>query len=177
MNAPYRRSKSGDRGRSQHTPRHLKSKYSAMLPGVDVIEAMKKEMADLQSKYRRAKIFLYMVIHDLKHPAESLISTVEHVLGKFDDLRRQLKDLNSHSKRFTNNFSSQRMEFGFRSMDSSQSYSLDVEFRPPLFHQSDKQAPQRMEEVKLEESIPEQRVPDSPQPMRIEEEENKDSPA
>ena len=46
---------------------------------------MQRELSTLRSENKRAKIFIYMVIHDLKHPTESLISSVEQILGKFND--------------------------------------------------------------------------------------------
>jgi hypothetical protein len=36
---------------------------------------------------------MYMVIHDLKHPTESLINSVEQILKKFEDFQKQLKAL------------------------------------------------------------------------------------
>jgi light-regulated signal transduction histidine kinase (bacteriophytochrome) len=46
---------------------------------------MQKEIAALRSQNKKAKIFMYMVIHDLKHPTESLINSVEQILTKFED--------------------------------------------------------------------------------------------
>lgn len=37
---------------------------------------------------------MYMVIHDLKHPTESLINSVEQIILKFEDFKKQLKALN-----------------------------------------------------------------------------------
>jgi len=54
---------------------------------------MKKELAELRSQNKKAKIFMYMVIHDLKHPTESLIDSVEQILSKFEDFQKQLKAL------------------------------------------------------------------------------------
>ena len=36
---------------------------------------------------------MYMVIHDLKHPTESLISSFDKMLGKFDEIENKIKFL------------------------------------------------------------------------------------
>lgn len=41
---------------------------------------------------------MYMVIHDLKHPTESLMSSVEQILKKFDDFKSELKILQNLCK-------------------------------------------------------------------------------
>ena len=46
---------------------------------------MQRELSTLRSETKHAKIFIYMVIDDLKHATESLISSVEQILGKFYD--------------------------------------------------------------------------------------------
>ena len=60
-------------------------------------EAMQLELITLQSQNKKAKIFMYMVIHDLKHPTESLMSSVENILSKFDDFENKLKFLERES--------------------------------------------------------------------------------
>ncbi len=60
-------------------------------------EAMQRELITLQSQNKKAKIFMYMVIHDLKHPTESLMSSVENILSKFDDFENKLKFLERES--------------------------------------------------------------------------------
>ena len=37
------------------------------------------------------KIFLYMIIHDLKHPTESVITQLEHLKEELTEGRKQLK--------------------------------------------------------------------------------------
>ena len=63
---------------------------------------MEREVASLRSQNKKAKIFMYMVIHDLKHPTESLISSVEKTLNKFYDFKCPLKILESASKKQKN---------------------------------------------------------------------------
>ena len=58
---------------------------------------MEREVASLRSQNKKAKIFMYMVIHDLKHPTESLMSSVENILSKFDDFENKLKFLERES--------------------------------------------------------------------------------
>ena len=60
-------------------------------------EAMQRELITLRSQNKKAKIFMYMVIHDLKHPTESLMSSVENILNKFDDFEKKLKFLERES--------------------------------------------------------------------------------
>jgi hypothetical protein len=52
---------------------------------------MQAEITNLRCQNKKAKIFMYMVIHDLKHPTESLISSVEQTLKKFDDFKLENK--------------------------------------------------------------------------------------
>jgi hypothetical protein len=58
---------------------------------------MQRELITLRSQNKKAKIFMYMVIHDLKHPTESLMSSVENILNKFDDFEKKLKFLERES--------------------------------------------------------------------------------
>ena len=58
---------------------------------------MQRELITLRSQNKKAKIFMYMVIHDLKHPTESLLSSVENILNKFDDFEKKLKFLERES--------------------------------------------------------------------------------
>ena len=58
---------------------------------------MQRELITLQSQNKKAKIFMYMVIHDLKHPTESLMSSIENILSKFDDFENKLKFLERES--------------------------------------------------------------------------------
>ena len=58
---------------------------------------MQRELITLRSQNKKAKIFMYMVIHDLKHPTESLMSSVENILSKFDDFENKLKFLERES--------------------------------------------------------------------------------
>jgi len=39
-----------------------------------------------------------MVIHDLKHPTESLINSVENILSKFDYFEKKLKFIEHEGK-------------------------------------------------------------------------------
>ena len=41
---------------------------------------MKKKIEELTNQNKNTKIFLYMVIHDLKHPNEALIDNVNRVV-------------------------------------------------------------------------------------------------
>lgn len=58
---------------------------------------MQRELITLRSQNKKAKIFMYMVIHDLKHPTESLLSSFENILNKFDDFEKKLKFLERES--------------------------------------------------------------------------------
>ena len=62
-------------------------------------EAMQRELIALRSQNKKTKIFMYMVIHDLKHPTESLLSSVTNILNKFDDLESKLKILERDFKK------------------------------------------------------------------------------
>ena len=62
-------------------------------------EAMQRELIALRSQNKKTKIFMYMVIHDLKHPTESLLSSVANILNKFDDLESKLKILERDFKK------------------------------------------------------------------------------
>jgi light-regulated signal transduction histidine kinase (bacteriophytochrome) len=55
-------------------------------------EAMQAEIDNLRCQNKKAKIFMFMVIHDLKHPTESLISSVEQTLKKFEDFKLENKN-------------------------------------------------------------------------------------
>ena len=43
---------------------------------------MKRKIDELTNSNNSIKIFLYMVIHDLKHPNEALIENVNRVMQK-----------------------------------------------------------------------------------------------
>ena len=58
---------------------------------------MERELVSLHSQNKKCKVFMYMVIHDLKHPTESLMSSVENILSKFDDFENKLKFLERES--------------------------------------------------------------------------------
>ena len=51
---------------------------------------MIKELNDLRKQNKDTKILLYMIIHDFKHPTESLISTVAAALTQLTGAKEML---------------------------------------------------------------------------------------
>lgn len=51
------------------------------------IAGLQRELKDMKQTQDKTKLFMYMVIHDLKHPTESLVSALEAHLKEFEDLR------------------------------------------------------------------------------------------
>jgi signal transduction histidine kinase len=135
----------------QRKARLVGRKFSSMISNQAGIEAMQRELADLQSKYRRAKIFMYMVIHDLKHPTESLISTVEEVLSKFDDLREQLNALNKQSRHLTDSIKSHRGESEVDGKEDIEDVKNEVNSKFSEFSRLMEKRPKRTPSRKVEE--------------------------
>jgi chromosome segregation ATPase len=112
---------------------------------------MKKELAELRSQSKKAKIFMYMVIHDLKHPTESLISTVEEVLSKFDDLREQLNALNKQSRLLTDSIKSHRGESEVDDKEDIENVKNEVNSKFSEFSRLMENRPKRTPSRKVEE--------------------------
>ena len=56
----------------------------------------------LKSQIETNKIFTYMIIHDLKHPTESLIDSLQFVMGSLKKLENSLNQLSDSSKDIQN---------------------------------------------------------------------------
>ena len=74
--------------------------------------ALQREVEELRSQNNKGKIFLYMVIHDLKHPTESLIDSVEQIISRFAEFQHQLKALKKlsakHAEKSADGYSARR---------------------------------------------------------------------
>jgi hypothetical protein len=53
----------------------------------------KIQINQLEGKVLNNKIFLYMVIHDLKHPTESMISQLGQLMNELCGHSEQLQDI------------------------------------------------------------------------------------
>ena len=53
---------------------------SCIVSNVSRVSFLKRQQEELQKENQSIKILLYMVIHDLKHPAESLIATLKQTM-------------------------------------------------------------------------------------------------
>lgn len=51
------------------------------------IAGLQRELKDMKQTQDKTKLFMYMVIHDLKHPTESLVNALETHLKEFEDLK------------------------------------------------------------------------------------------
>lgn len=52
------------------------------------IENLKKENMTLKCNNKKTKVFLYMVVHDLKHPTESIIAGVTQALKQIREFQQ-----------------------------------------------------------------------------------------
>lgn len=59
---------------------------------------LKTHIKQLQNQIETSKIFTYMVIHDLKHPTESLIEQLTHVLDRLYDVESELNNMISQKE-------------------------------------------------------------------------------
>jgi hypothetical protein len=66
------------------------SGFSGSQVASSTVSLMKKKIDALNSQNAGTKIFLYMVIHDLKHPAESLIANLEVTMRQLHFTQTQL---------------------------------------------------------------------------------------
>ena len=58
----------------------------------DWMEAeLRKELNISTGKLEKLKTFMFMVIHDLKHPTEAMINAVEEMLKRIDEMEVELE--------------------------------------------------------------------------------------
>lgn len=77
------RSESTNESCQQYAPRaqvEVESPFS--------IENLKKENMTLKCNNKKTKVFLYMVVHDLKHPTESMIAGVTQALKQIKEFQQ-----------------------------------------------------------------------------------------
>ena len=56
-------------------------------------EELELRVAKLESQLESNKAFTYMIIHDLKHPTESIKVTIDHQLVTFTDTIKELENV------------------------------------------------------------------------------------
>jgi len=66
---------------------------------ISTVSQLKKKLDELQKKYQSTKILLFMVIHDLKHPTESLIANVKQIIQMVQFTQTQLANAQAENER------------------------------------------------------------------------------
>jgi len=58
---------------------------------------LRKELNISTGKLEKLKTFMFMVIHDLKHPTEAMINSVEEMLKRIDEMEFELGKIKKQS--------------------------------------------------------------------------------